>query len=152
MPLDKIDKGILTILQQNAKITTKAIAEQLNLTTTPIHERIKRMERRGIISKQVVLVDPRKIDRKMTVFISISLKEHHRSYLEKFEEKINRFSEVMECYHITGSHDFLLKIVVKDMEQYQAFVLDKLSVLPSIANVQSSFVLSTPKHTTAFSF
>lgn len=150
--LDPIDKEILAILQVDTRTTIKAIAQQLNMTTTPIHERIKRLERRGVIQKHVALLNPQKIGKKLIAFISISLKEHHRSALEPFVKKVNSFSEVMECYHITGNYDFLLKVMVSGMEDYQTFIIDKLSVIPNIAHVQSSFVLSENKHTTAFHF
>ena len=125
------------------------MAEQLGLTSTPVFERIKKMENSGIISKYVALLDQKKVDRNLIVFISISLKNHARSYLENFIAKINDYPEIMECYHIAGNFDFLLKAQLKDMEAYQQFILSKLSVDNNIAQVQSSFVLSKNKYSTA---
>ncbi|MDN5200879.1 Lrp/AsnC family transcriptional regulator [Fulvivirgaceae bacterium BMA10] len=148
--LDKTDLKILQILQKEARITTKAMAEKLNLSVTPVFERVKRLEREGVIDGYVALLNQSKIDRKLIVFISISLKEHTRTYLEKFIDEMKSFPEVMECYHIAGNFDFLLKVVMKDMESYQAFILSKLSVISNIGHVQSSFVLSKSKFTTAY--
>lgn len=151
MKLDSTDIKILEIMQQDGRITTKALADQLNLSTTPVFERVKRLERDGIIKQYVALLDNRKLDLMLTVFISISLTKHSRSYLEKFVKEVNQYPEVMECYHIAGNFDFLLKIVVKNMEIYEAFILNKLSTIANLGQVQSSFVLSKNIHKTAFS-
>ena len=150
--LDKTDYKILGILQKEARITTKALAEQLHLSTTPVFERLKRLEREGIIEKYAAILNQKKIDRKLTSFISISLIKHSRMYLEKFVKEVEAFPEVMECYHIGGNFDFLLKVVVRDMEAYEQFILTKLSLITNLGQVQSSFVLSKNKHTTAYQF
>lgn len=147
--LDLIDKKIVETLQNDGRITIKALAEQLNLTTTPVFERVKRLEKEGVISKYVALVNPKKVNRNLIVFISISLKNHTRSYLDKFVAEIKSYNEIMECYHIAGNFDYLLKAQLKDMEAFQQFILNKLSVNSNIAHVQSSFVLSKDKHSTA---
>jgi len=151
MKLDSTDIKILEIMQQDGRITTKALADQLNLSTTPVFERVKRLERDGVIKQYVALLDNRKLDLMLTVFISISLTKHSRSYLEKFVKEVNQYPEVMECYHIAGNFDFFLKIVVKNMEIYEAFILNKLSTIANLGQVQSSFVLSKNIHKTAFS-
>lgn len=151
MKLDSTDIKILEIMQRDGRITTKALADQLNLSTTPVFERVKRLERDGIIKQYVALLDNRKLDLMLTVFISISLTKHSRSYLEKFVKEVNQYPEVMECYHIAGNFDFLLKIIVKNMEVYEAFILNKLSTIANLGQVQSSFVLSKNIHKTAFS-
>ncbi len=151
MKLDNTDIRILEILQQDGRITTKALADQLNLSTTPVFERVKRLEREGIIKQYAALLDNRKLDLILTVFISISLTKHSRSYLEKFVKEINQYPEVMECYHIAGNFDFLLKVVAKNMEVYETFILTKLSTIANLGQVQSSFVLSKNIHRTAFS-
>lgn len=150
MKLDQTDIKILEILQQDGRITTKALAEQLNLTTTPVFERVKRLEKDGIIKQYVALVDNRKLGLSLTAFISISLTKHSRSYLEKFVTEVNQYPEVMECYHIAGNFDFLLKIVVNNMEKYESFILTKLSTIANLGQVQSSFVLSKNIHKTAY--
>jgi len=150
LKLDATDIKILEILQEDARITTKALADRLNLSTTPVFERVKRLEREDLIKKYVALVDQRKLGLKLITFISISLTKHSRSYLEKFVNEVNQYPEVMECYHIAGNYDFLLKIVVKNMEVYESFILTKLSTIANLGQVQSSFVLSENIHSTAY--
>ena len=127
LKLDAVDIKILEILQGDARITTKALADQLNLSTTPVFERVKRLERDGLIKKYVALVDNKKLGLRLIAFISISLTKHSRSYLEKFVKEVEQYPEVMECYHIAGNYDFLLKVVVRNMEVYETFILNKLS-------------------------
>lgn len=150
LKLDAVDIKILEILQGDARITTKALADQLNLSTTPVFERVKRLERDGLIKKYVALVDNKKLGLRLIAFISISLTKHSRSYLEKFVNDIGQYPEVMECYHIAGNYDFLLKVVVRNMEVYETFILNKLSTIANLGHVQSSFVLSENLHSTAY--
>ena len=150
MDLDEIDRQILRQLQIDSQITIRELAEMLCLTTTPVHERIKKLERDGVIRKYVALLDQKKIEKNLIVFISVSLKNHSRSYLEKFVAEVNLYPEITECYHIAGNFDYLLKAQLKDMEAYQQFILAKLSVHVNIDQVQSSFVLSKNKYSTAF--
>lgn len=149
--LDTTDKKILAALQDDGRITIKSLAELLGLTTTPVFERVKRLEKDGVISKYVALVNPKKVNRNLIVYISISLKNHTRSFLDKFVKEMNSYNEIMECYHIAGNFDYLLKAQLKDMEAFQLFILNKLSVNSNIAHVQSSFVLSKDKYGTALS-
>lgn len=148
--LDPTDIKILEIVQQDARITTKALADQLNLSTTPVFERVKRLEREGLIKKYVALVDNKLLGLRLIAFISISLTKHSRSYLEKFVNEVSQYPEVMECYHIAGNFDFMLKVVVKNMEVYETFILTKLSTIANLGQVQSSFVLSENIHSTAY--
>ena len=148
--LDATDIKILNVLQEEGRITNKALSEKIGLSTTPIFERMKRLEKSGVIKKYVALLDEKKIDRKLLVFVSISLKNHTRSYLEKFIDEMNKFDEIQEVYHIAGDFDYMLKIVVSDMEAYQTFILANLSVNSNIAHVKSQFVLSKNKFSTAF--
>ncbi|MEX2336141.1 MAG: Lrp/AsnC family transcriptional regulator [Fulvivirga sp.] len=148
--LDETDLKILNILQKEGRITTKALAEKLSLTTTPIFERVKRLEREGIIDRYVALLNEKKLGIKLTVFIFISLKNHTRSYLESFIKEMNSFDEVLECYHVAGNFDFFLKVATQDMDAYETFLLTKLSVNNNLAHVQSSFVLSKNKHATDY--
>jgi len=147
--LDFTDREILQILQEDGKITITALAEKLDLTATPVYERVRRLEDSGIIKKYVALLDQKKVDKNLVIFISISLKNHARSYLTKFIKTIDGYDEITECYHIAGNFDFLLKAQLKDMEAYQYFILSKLSVDNNIGQVQSSFVLSKNKYSTA---
>ncbi|MBU2912521.1 MULTISPECIES: Lrp/AsnC family transcriptional regulator [Reichenbachiella] len=148
--LDEVDVKILSLLQAEGRITNKALAEKMGLSTTPVFDRVKRLEKEGVIKQYVALLDQRKIDKKLTVFVFISLKNHTRSYLDKFIGEMNEYPEVQECYHIAGDFDYMLKIVTRDIESFQSFILAKLSVNSNIAHVKSQFVLSKNKHTTAF--
>ena len=147
--LDAIEKQILELLQVDSSITIKQMAEQLHLSTTPIFDRMKRMEKEGVIKNYVAIVDGRKIGKSLTVFVNISLKEHGKGAINEFVEAITSFSEVLECHHISGNADFFLKLILKDIESYNHFILDKLSILPHIGKVESRFSLSERKCTTA---
>lgn len=146
--LDAIDIKILDLLQDDGRVTIKKISEILNLSTTPIFERIKKLEKGGYIKNYATLLNHRKLDLKQVVFIELTLKEHSRSYIEKFANEIKLFPEVLECYRVTGSFDFLIKILVKDIESYENFILTKLSLLSNLGNVQSHIALSEAKNTT----
>ncbi len=148
MKFDKIDRQILDLLQENGRITIKSMSEILNLSTTPIFERVKKLEKQGIIKHYAAILDERKVGIKQIVFISLTLKEHNRSYLEKFVKEVKGFPEVMECYRITGNFDFLIKVLVKDIEAYETFILTKLSLLANLGNVQSHIALSEAKNST----
>ncbi|WP_178990043.1 Lrp/AsnC family transcriptional regulator [Winogradskyella schleiferi] len=147
--LDKIDTKILEILQENSNRTTKSIAAELGMTTSPIFERIKKLEKEGYIEKYVAVLNNKKIGLKLTVFIGITLQGHTRSYLEKFVKEINNFPEVIECHRVSGNFDYLLKLVVEDIEAYETFIISKLTLLPYLGNVQSLIALSTSKETNA---
>jgi len=145
--LDKIDTQILAILQNNSNRTTKSIAAELGMTTSPIFERIKKLEKEGYIKKYVAVLNNKKIGLKLTVFIGITLQGHTRSYLEKFVKEINNFPEIVECHRVSGNFDYLLKLVVEDIEAYETFIMSKLTLLPYLGNVQSLITLSTGKET-----
>lgn len=147
--LDMTDRRILNILQENAKLANKEIAARLNMTTTPVYERIKKLEEGGYIKKYVALVDKEKLGFSLVAFCDVSLKEHSRAYLMKFENEVGSLVEVIKCYHIAGMYDYLLKVVVKDMAAYQDFIVNKLAALDNIGNVQSSFVMKEIKYTTS---
>ena len=147
MKLDHIDVEILKMFQVNSNRTVKSMAEALGLTTTPVFERIKKLEKEGLISNYVARIDRKKLGLKQTVFIAISIQGHTRSYLQKFVDKINSFPEVIECHRVSGNFDYLLKLVVQDIEAYETFIISKLTLLPYLGNVQSHIVLSTSKET-----
>jgi Lrp/AsnC family leucine-responsive transcriptional regulator len=133
-------------------VTTKDISLKLHLTTTPVHERIKRLEKDGYIKKYVAILEKEKLDRGLTVFCNVSLKQHTNENGKKFVQEIQSIPEVVECYNIAGDYDFLLKILVKDMPAYQQFVLGELGSLKSIGSVKSVFVMGEIKHTTSVPF
>ena len=143
--LDEIDKKLLNILQTNSRITIRELSEQLHLSTTPIHERIKKLEKNGYIKQYITLVDPKKIGKKLIVYISVSLNNHTKEAIQKFEEKMNQMDEVMESYYISGSSDFLIKVYCSDMDDFHHFITNKFSVIGNITQFYSSFVVSESK-------
>lgn len=145
--LDKIDIQILNMLQYDSNRTTKSIATELGMTTSPIFERIKKLEKEDYIKKYVAVLNPKKMGLKQTVFIGITLQGHTRSYLQKFVTQINNFPEVIECHRVSGNFDYLLKLVVEDIEAYEHFIISKLTLLPYLGSVQSLITLSTAKET-----
>jgi Lrp/AsnC family transcriptional regulator, leucine-responsive regulatory protein len=145
--LDKKDKAILALLQQNARITVKEISEKVHLSTTPVHERIKRMEVEGIIKQYAALVDNTKVKRGLMVICYVSLKAHSKNAGIKFIQAINEMNEIIECYSISGEFDFMLKVVEENMDTYYNFHVNKLSQIENIGNVQSVFVMGVIKDT-----
>lgn len=143
--MDSIDQAILEILVENSKVGTKEIAQQVGLTVTPTYERIKRLEREGIIEGYTTRLNKRRIGKGLQVFCQVSLKEHNLDLLKSFEAEVVSLDKVSACYHIAGDHDYALLIEVADMNEYEGFLKQSLATIPSIANVQSSFVMSAIK-------
>ncbi len=143
--LDKTDRKILQILQGNSDLNTKQIAAQLHLTTTPVYERIKRLEREGVIEKYVAKVCAKKLGLNLLIYTHVSLKEHTKEFLANFERQIVSIDAVIECHHVSGEHDYLLKVLVKNMDDYRDFLTERLSKIKNIGNVHSSFVVSEIK-------
>lgn len=144
--LDHIDFKLLEILQLNGKLTTKEIAQQVHLSQTPVYERIKRLEKEGVIKKYVALVDNEKVGKSLTVFCDITLKQHTKEIGHQFVQEIMSLKYVNECYNISGDYDFRLKITVRDMKSYQDFVLNELGSIKNIGSAHSTFVLGVIKH------
>jgi Lrp/AsnC family leucine-responsive transcriptional regulator len=145
--LDQKDIGILKLLQENARITVKEIADKVHLSTTPVFERIKRMEEAGVIKQYATLVDHSKVKKGLIVICYVSLKQHNKTAGAKFIKAINEMNEVLECYIISGEFDFMLKVVAENMNAYYDFHVNKLSEIENIANVQSVFVMGVVKQT-----
>ena len=143
--LDAIDLQILKILQKNAKLTTKELADAVHLTPTPVFERQKRLERQGYIKKYIAVLDPEKLDQGLQVFCKVKLKQINHEIANSFTRRIMRIPEVTECYNTSGAYDYLLKVRAKDMKQYQEFVLNKLGEIESLASIESTFVMSEIK-------
>ncbi len=143
--LDAIDLQILDLLTKNGKLGNKEIAAVIGLSTTPTFERIKRLERKGIIKGYTAILDKKKIGKGLQVFCQVSLKSHNAEIIDGFEAEIVHLSEVSACYHIAGDFDYSLFIEVADMDEYQHFLKQKLANIPNIANVQTAFVMSTLK-------
>ncbi len=150
--LDTLDKSILSHLQNDSKITTKELSVHLGLSATAIYERIRKMERKGIIEAYGVRIDKKLVDLGFVVFCQIKLKEHRHEYLVKFEREVIKFKEVLECYNVSGDYDYLLKITVKDMEAYHQFLNDKLTYLDHIGSAHSTFIINEVKNTHAIEF
>ena len=145
--LDAKDLSILRLLQKNARFTVKEISDKVNLSTTPVYERIKRMEESGVIQQYVTLVDHAKVKKGLTVICHVSLKQHNKTAGSKFIKLIHELNEVTECYIISGEFDFMLKIAVENMDAYYDFHVNKLSETENIGNVQSVFVMGVIKQT-----
>lgn len=143
--LDEIDLQILRILQKNAKLTTKELAEAVRLTPTPVFERQKRLERKDYIKKYVAVLNPEKLNQSLLVFCKVKLKQINHEIASAFERRIMRIPEVIECYNTSGQYDYLLKVRASDMHQYQEFVLNKLGELENLASLESMFVMSEVK-------
>lgn len=148
--LDLTDKKILNLLQQNSKANIKEIALKIGLTQTPTYERIKRLEKAGVIKNYIAVLDKEKVGYTIEVFCQVTLLVHSKDMITRFENAINKIDDVTECFHVAGNYDYLLKIIVKDMNSYQAFLKNKLSVLDSVGNVQSTFVMSSTKDSVGF--
>lgn len=143
---DRTDLAILRTLQANAKLTTKELAAAVHLTPTPVFERLKRLERQGVIKKYVAVLDAQKLNRAFVVFCSVKLSRMNRDIALDFTRRIREISEVTECYNISGDFDYLLKINVQDMAQYQQILLNKLGTIESLGSLKSSFVMDEVKH------
>tara|TARA_R100001369_G_C3325597_1_gene169678 strand:+ start:5276 stop:5743 length:468 start_codon:yes stop_codon:yes gene_type:complete len=151
IPLDSIDYVLINELQKDAKQSIKQLAEKVKLSITPVQQRIKKIEQNGIIKKYVGIVDPLLVDKKLTVYCQVTLVKHQEAYFKDFENFINSHDEIMEMSYITGSHDLLLKILLRDMLEYQEFVLHKMAFLDIVSNIQSSFVIKQVKNETKIS-
>jgi Lrp/AsnC family transcriptional regulator, leucine-responsive regulatory protein len=149
MHFDETDKKLLSFLQEDAKQTTKELSYKLGLSITAVYERIRKMENMGVISKYVALLNRQKISRNFIVLCHIKLAQHKKEYVLQFEKEVMNLQEVTECFHVSGDYDYILKIGVKDMEDYRNFMLSKLTTLQHIASTHSSFMISEIKNTTA---
>ncbi|MCM1080051.1 MAG: Lrp/AsnC family transcriptional regulator [Bacteroidales bacterium] len=143
--LDETDLQILKTLQKNAKLTTKELADAVHLTPTPVFERQKRLERQGYIKKYVAVLDPEKLNQSLLVFCKVKLSQINHELADAFVRCIMRMPEVTECYHTSGVHDYLLKVRVSNMKQYQEFLFNKIGDIENIGSIESTFVMSEVK-------
>ena len=148
--LDEVDKRILKILQKDAKTIVKDIAAELNLTKTPVYERIRRLEEGGVIQNYVAILDTKKIAQSITVFSFVSLEAQKGQLMDDFLAQVSAFDEVSECFVVGGEFDFLMKIVVKNLDAYYDFAKTKIASLPNIGLVKSAFVLHEVKNEKTF--
>ncbi|HAV28403.1 MAG TPA: AsnC family transcriptional regulator [Saprospirales bacterium] len=147
--LDATDRRIINLLEHDAKTTIKDIAAQLNMSTTPIFDRIKRLEKTGYIKGYAAIVDSKMMGFNLIAYCTVTLEIHHKEHIRQFVNDVQLLSEVIECYHIAGLFDYLLKIYVEDMNDYQLFITEKLSSIKNIGKVQSSFVMTEIKNVSA---
>lgn len=146
--LNDIDIKILQLLQTNAALSTAEIAEQVGLSQSPCWRRISRLEQAGLIKNRVAVLDHMKLGMEVVVFVTINLSAHGRENLEEFEKAVQKFPEVLECYTVTGTMDYLLKIITKDIQHYERFIRNKLMTLPMIREMHSTIAVTQIKDTT----
>ena len=132
MVFDEIDKKLLELLQNDCKQTNKELSMKLNLSVTAVYERIKKLEREHVIDKYVALVKKEKVDKAFVAFCHVKLVQHSQDYVMKFEKEVTNLTEVLECYHISGDYDYLLKVLVKDMQAFREFIVNKLTIIEHI--------------------
>ncbi|PSG88463.1 Lrp/AsnC family transcriptional regulator [Aurantibacter aestuarii] len=149
MVLDAIDKNILNLLQEDSKQTTKALSNQLNLSVTAVYERIRKLESNGFITNYVALISKEKINRGFVTFCHVKLIQHTQDYVMKFEKEIAQLPEILECYHVSGDYDYLIKVIVKDMKAFRKFMVEKLTTINHIGSTHSMFVINEVKQTHA---
>ncbi|MVM32798.1 winged helix-turn-helix transcriptional regulator [Spirosoma sp. HMF4905] len=146
--VDNTDRKILDLLQQNARLTIQDIGKQINLSKTPVHERIKRLEREGIIERYVTIVDKKKLGNLLMVYCQVTLDRQTRDSFTAFEVDVRELPEVLECNRVSGTFDYLLKIVSRDMDTYNHFYQEQLSIIPGTLHISSFFVMSEVKNST----
>jgi Lrp/AsnC family leucine-responsive transcriptional regulator len=149
MIFDDIDKKLLELLQHDCRQTNNERSNKLNLSVTAVYERIKKLEREHVINKYVALVKKESVQKAFVAFCHIKLVQHSHEYVIKFERDVANLVEVLECYHISGDYDYLLKVLVKDMGEFREFVVNKLTSIDHIGSTHSMFVINEVKHSTA---
>lgn len=149
MDLDDLDRKILTSLQENARISNAELAETVGLSPSPCWRRVRALEEAGVVRKYATILEPRVIGLPVSVFVSITLEKQVEDWLGRFESALQDRPEVMECYLMTGEFDYLLRVVVPDLEAYEKFVLEHLTRIPGIAGIKSSFALKQVQYKTA---
>jgi Lrp/AsnC family leucine-responsive transcriptional regulator len=144
--MDAIDYTILVELIKDAKKPIKQIADKVNLSITPVHDRIKRMEKNGVIEKYAAIINPNKLDFTLIAFMQIKLKEHQKDIIKNISVELDSFAEVLDGYYTTGEFDVLLKVMLKDMNDYNDFILERIAKIKSIDNIRTSFVIKSIIH------
>jgi Lrp/AsnC family leucine-responsive transcriptional regulator len=147
--LDSTDKKLINLLQNDSKQTTKQLSLQLNLSVTAVYERIKKLENHKVIEKYVAIINRNKIEKSFLVFCHVKLIQHSKEYLNTFEREILKLTQVSECFHVSGEYDYILKIYVKDMDEYRDFMVTKLTAIKYIGSTHSTFSIEEVKNTTA---
>lgn len=145
MELDRVDRELVKLLQEDCKLTTKQYADHLQLSKTAVYERIRRLERNGVVTRYVALVDREKLRRDFTVLCHVRLVQHTRDNVLEFEREVLKLEEVSECFHVGGDYDYILKIDMEDIKAYREFMVTKLTAIASVGNTQSSIVIKEVK-------
>ena len=149
MVLDQTDKHLLQLLQNDCKQTTKALSNVLGLSVTAVYERIKKLEYQGFINNYVALINKDRVDKNFIAFCHVKLTQHTQEYVVQFERDVTKLQEVLECYQISGDYDYLLKVIVEDMEEFREFMVKKLTNIKHIGSTHSMFMINEVKHSTA---
>jgi Lrp/AsnC family leucine-responsive transcriptional regulator len=149
--LDPVDRKILSILQENGRITNVKLASEVGLSPPTVLERVRKLEERGIIEKYVALVDPAKVGLGLCAFVQVSLSFHRRKEIDRFRSEVLEFPEVLECYHVSGEGDYLLKVVSRDIQAYRDWLVTRLTNLEVVQRVQTIIVFETMKRETKLS-
>jgi len=147
--MDVLDKTILDILQSEGRISNAELARRVNLSPPATHARIKRLEEQGVISRYAALLEREQVGYDMLCFVHISLQLHQPEQVESVRKAIREFPEVLECHHVTGEYDYLLKVVIRNRKDLERFVIERLTPIPGVARIQTSLVLTEVKSTTA---
>ncbi|WP_206956228.1 Lrp/AsnC family transcriptional regulator [Trinickia acidisoli] len=147
--LDRIDIGILNQLQHDAGITNAELARAVNLSSTPCFNRVRALEKLGLFKQRVTLLDPEPLGLSINVFIQVSLEKQVEDALQRFEKAISEQPEVMECYLMSGDADYLLRVVMPDMRALERFIIERLTTIPGVSNIRSSFALKQVRYKTA---
>ena len=148
MNFDDKDRKLLVLLQENSKKTTKELANELNLSATAVFERIKKLERQKVIEKYVAIIDKKLVKKDFVVLCHVKLSQHSKEYITQFEKEIVKFPEILECFHVSGDYDYILKICMENIEEYREFMVSKLTSMQHIASTHSSFSIKEVKNTT----
>ncbi|MGB5805205.1 MAG: Lrp/AsnC family transcriptional regulator [Vibrio anguillarum] len=148
MELDRIDRMILSLLQQDSTLSLNDLAEAVNLTTTPCWKRLKKLEESGVIAQRVALLDPEKLDLSFTAFVLIKTSDHSHEWYSHFVVTVSEYPEVMEFYRMAGEYDYMMKVLVKDMKCFDQFYKKQVNGVKGINNVTSTFAMESLKYTT----
>ncbi|GAL67902.1 Lrp/AsnC family transcriptional regulator [Jejuia pallidilutea] len=152
MIFDETDKKLLERLQNDSKQTNKELSNALGLSVTAVYERIKKLEKEGYIDSYTAVINKRKINRNFVAFCHVKLLQHSQDFVVSFEKEVNGLNEVLECYHVSGDYDYLLKVIVKDMEAFREFMVKKLTTINHIGSTHSMFVINEVKQTNIIRF
>ena len=149
MIFDATDKKLLELLQKDSKQTNKELSNKLGLSVTAVYERIKKLEKEGFIDRYIAIVNKQKVERDFVVFCHVKLVQHSQEFVVSFEKEVNELNEILECYHLSGDYDYLLKVLVKDMAAFREFMVNKLTRINHIGSTHSMFVINEVKHSYA---